>query len=227
MFEHGRGAVVIRRRCGQADEVDACGHGRDAKFVIFFRWQIDDDQAIDARFANIDQKLIDAIDINRIVIAHENNGCGLVAFAEIFHQLEGLFHGLAGGQRAKTARLNRRTIGHGVCEGHAQFNDVSARFWQTLYDFQGRVIVRVTRCDEGHKRGAALFLQVGEALVDTCAHSFTPRISATVKISLSPRPHMFMTMRWSFGNFGAIFVTWASACDGSSAGMMPSSLQQS
>ena len=45
-----------------------------------------------------------------------------------------------------------------------------------------------------------------------------PRCFATVKMSLSPRPHMFMTIRWSFGRPGAIFITWASAWLGSSAG---------
>src|SRR5712691_6832932 len=53
--------------------------------------------------------------------------------------------------------------------------------------------------------------------------SLFPRCSATVKMSLSPRPHMFITIRWSWGFFGASSRTLASACAGSSAGMMPSS----
>ncbi len=54
-----------------------------------------------------------------------------------------------------------------------------------------------------------------------------PRCLATVKISLSPRPHMFITMIWSLGSPGAIFITWASAWLGSSAGMIPSSWHDS
>jgi hypothetical protein len=38
-----------------------------------------------------------------------------------------------------------------------------------------------------------------------------------VKMSLSPRPHMFITIRWSFGFCGASSSTLASACAGSSA----------
>jgi hypothetical protein len=38
-----------------------------------------------------------------------------------------------------------------------------------------------------------------------------PRCLATAKMSLSPRPHMFITMTWSLGRSGAIFITWASA----------------
>src|SRR5690606_16636783 len=34
-----------------------------------------------------------------------------------------------------------------------------------------------------------------------------PSASATVKMSLSPRPHMFITRRWSAGRVGAIFAT--------------------
>ena len=58
-------------------------------------------------------------------------------------------------------------------------------------------------------------------------HSFTPRCSATVKMSLSPRPHRFIRMMSSRAIVGASFVTWASACAGSSAGMMPSVRVQS
>src|SRR5271165_5278962 len=57
---------------------------------------------------------------------------------------------------------------------------------------------------------------------DIADHSSIPRWSATAKMSLSPRPHMFITIRCSRGKLGAILATWASACAGSSAGMMPS-----
>ena len=56
-------------------------------------------------------------------------------------------------------------------------------------------------------------------------HIGMPRWPATAKMSLSPRPHMFITSRSSFGSVGASFATYASACAGSSAGMMPSSLR--
>src|SRR4029077_19820481 len=58
---------------------------------------------------------------------------------------------------------------------------------------------------------------------DIAAHNLTPRWSATAKMSLSPRPHMFITIRWSRGRVGASFATWANACAGTKAGMIPSS----
>src|SRR5437667_4163775 len=66
------------------------------------------------------------------------------------------------------------------------------------------------RVEPGHDEGIA-------------AHKRTPRWSATAKMSLSPRPHMFITIRWSRGRVGAILAIWARAWAGSSAGMMPSS----
>ena len=48
---------------------------------------------------------------------------------------------------------------------------------------------------EGHQRGAAFLSESFEAAVNAGRHSSAPRMSATVKMSLSPRPHMFITMR--------------------------------
>ena len=56
-------------------------------------------------------------------------------------------------------------------------------------------------------------------------HIACRRELATWRRSLSPRPQRFTTIRWSFGFFGASSITLASACAGSSAGMMPSSLR--
>src|SRR6185295_3075334 len=56
---------------------------------------------------------------------------------------------------------------------------------------------------------------------------FIPRCPATEKMSLSPRPHMFITMRPSLPSSFAMSPVRASACAGSSAGMMPSRREQS
>ena len=55
--------------------------------------------------------------------------------------------------------------------------------------------------------------------------SFTPSASATVNTSLSPRPQRFMMITPSLPISRATSPTRASACDGSSAGRMPSSLR--
>src|SRR5262249_41043642 len=80
--------------------------------------------------------------------------------------------------------------------------------------------------DEGDEAAAPRRLQLGEAPCDASgiglAHSLVPSALATVKMSLSPRPQRFMQMMWFSGSPGAIFATCANACDGSSAGMIPS-----
>src|SRR3546814_5687621 len=76
---------------------------------------------------------------------------------------------------------------------------------------------------EGDERGPALiaaFLETGGKAV---AHGFTPSASATVKMSLSPRPDSLMTTIWSLSSFGTIFSATAIAWLDSTAGMIPSS----
>ena len=130
-------------------------------------------------------------------------------------------------ESAQSRRLNGGTIGHGIGKGHAEFNDVGTGLGKALDDLQGCFIVGIASGHKSDERGAALLFEFSKTTFNAARHSFTPRISATVKISLSPRPHMFITIKWSLGFVGAIFMTWASAWEGSRAGMMPSSLQQS
>ena len=48
VVEHGGSAMVVRRRRGEADEVQPCAQRGNAKLGILLRRQIDDDEAIDA-----------------------------------------------------------------------------------------------------------------------------------------------------------------------------------
>ena len=52
------------------------------------------------------------------------------------------------------------------------------------------------------ERGASLGAAAGETSLDAGRHNPTPICSATVKMSLSPRPHRFITMRWSLRLLG-------------------------
>src|SRR3546814_6890387 len=79
--------------------------------------------------------------------------------------------------------------------------------------------VAVARGDEGDERGVGFGEGGGEA-----GHNATPNASATVKISLSPRPEQLTMMILSLSIFGASRSAAAMAWADSSAGMMPSSL---
>src|SRR5205823_1293607 len=72
----------------------------------------------------------------------------------------------------------------------------------------GGVGIGVARGQVGDEPGSSFLAQRRKSLLDS-AHNLTPRWSATAKMSLSPRPHIFMTIRWSRGRVGAILATWA------------------
>src|ERR1700730_14098062 len=78
-----------------------------------------------------------------------------------------------------------------------------------------------------HRNGVVVILARPEYLEIGHYPMSMPRCLATVKTSLSPRPQRFMTMIWSLPMVGASLITSASACAGSSAGMMPSIRVQS
>jgi hypothetical protein len=111
---------------------------------IFLRRQIDDDQAIDAGGFCVDQKPVDAVDIDRVVVPHQDQRCRGVVAAKRAHHGEGLLQGHARLQRAQAGRLDRRPIGHRIGEGHADLDDVGAGFWQ-----------RLDNCKRGRKVGIA------------------------------------------------------------------------
>ena len=68
---------------------------------------------------------------------------------------------------------------------------------QLTQQLKRRLVPRIARGDKSDKSCPVLRFQIGKTGFDTCTgtHSFTPRCSATVKMSLSPRPHIFMTIR--------------------------------
>ena len=150
--EHFWGARIIRRRRRQPNEADIGRKRRQAEFAIFLRRQIDNDQAIDTGGLGIGEELRNAIDIDRVIIAHQHDGRILVGLPERLHQPQRLLHVLAGGQGAQARRLNGRTIGHRIGEGHADLDQIGAGLWQAGDDLERCVVVRIAgrhKGDEG------------------------------------------------------------------------------
>ncbi len=54
---------------------------------VFLRRQVHDDQAIDAGVPGVAQKGVDAVNINRIVVAHQHDGGGVVSGAKVGDEL--------------------------------------------------------------------------------------------------------------------------------------------
>ncbi|MNL44801.1 hypothetical protein D3C87_1673990 [compost metagenome] len=134
VVEHGWETLLVRGRCRQADEVDALGERRDAEFVIHFRRQINDDQAIDTGFDRIIKESIDAVDVDRVVITHHDDRRVAVVLAEIAGEVERLCQSLAALQGALAGELDSRAIRHRIGKRHAEFDHVGTGFRQGLHD---------------------------------------------------------------------------------------------
>jgi len=181
------------------------GLGRQAELLILLRRKIDDDEPVDARLARILQEFRHAILIDRIVVAHEDDRRRRLLAAEVAHELKRLLHRLPGGERAQRGGLDRRPVGHGIGEGHAELDHIGAGAGQRLHQSERGRGIGIARRDEGHEPGAARGLELGEALIEPIggpvgaaaaeAHSFVPRCLAAEKMSLSPRPQRLTTIR--------------------------------
>ena len=76
-------------------EVDPFFLRGQAKFFVFFGGQINDDQPVDPGGDRIDKESIDAARIDRVVVTHHHDRCGVVFLAKGAGQIERLCQGLA------------------------------------------------------------------------------------------------------------------------------------
>ena len=114
-----------------------------------------------------------------------------------------------GGARLQTAQpggLDARPVRHRVGERHADLDQVGARAGHAAQDGERGGAIGVVGLEERDQRAAPLGLERGKLRSDA-AHNSTPRCAATEKMSLSPRPHMFIRMMASLGSVGASFCT--------------------
>mmetsp|Transcript_32294 Transcript_32294/g.111661 ORF Transcript_32294/g.111661 Transcript_32294/m.111661 type:complete len:364 (-) Transcript_32294:38-1129(-) len=128
----GQGEVAharVRRRRGH--------EGREAEVRLFeslehaleqglLRGQVDDDEAIDTGGDRVGGELVEAVGAERVVVAHEDDGHGEAQLAGFRDGLEAALQAKALFERNLVADLDRGAVGHGVREGHAELDDVSA-----------------------------------------------------------------------------------------------------
>src|SRR3990170_6925003 len=126
-------------------------------------------------------------------------------------------------QRALAGALDHRPVRHRVRERHAELEDVGPGLHQPAHQRHGERGVRIAGGDEGNERLALVAPERLESPLDARhLQNLRPMRSATVCMSLSPRPERLTSRIASFGMVGAIFIACASACADSRAGMMPS-----
>src|ERR671913_443357 len=131
-------------------------------------------------------------------------------------------------QRALAGALDHRPVGHRIRERHAELEDVGPGLHQPAHQRHGQRGVRIAGGDEGNERFALVARERLESPLDARhLQNLSPMRSATVCMSLSPRPERLTRRIASLAIVGAIFMACATACADSSAGMMPSVRQSS
>ena len=147
--------------------------GGDAELVILFGGQVDDDQPVDPGGLRVLKEGGDAVGIDRVVVAHEDDGRLVVFLAEFGRHREDAFQRLPGVERAQARLLDRGAVGHRVGEGEAQFDDVDAGGGEAAHDLKARLGRRVAGHDVGDEGGFARLRKVVEP-VGQSAHRRSP-----------------------------------------------------
>src|SRR5262249_55087203 len=122
-------------------------------------------------------------------------------------------------ERPFRASLYNRTIGNGIGKRHTQFDNIGAGLFKRKHQVACRLEIWITGRNIRNECLPPFFAKQVKSFLDT-RHKF-PRSRATSFTSLSPRPERLTTTILSFGSF--TFFACATACELSSAGIMPSS----
>ena len=138
--------------------------GGDAKLIILFRGQVDHDQPVDPGGLRVFEECGDAVGVDRVVVAHEDDGRLVVFLAEFGRHGEDAFQRLPGVERAEARLLDRWAVGHRVGEGEAQFDDVDAGGGEAAHDLKARLRRGVAGHDVGDEGGFARLRKVVEAI---------------------------------------------------------------
>ena len=124
--EHGGQALVVGRRRRQADKIHPGLERRQAQLLVLLGRQVNDDESVDAGGFRIPEKAVDAINVDRVVVSHEHQRRRIVGLAKRAGDFERLAHGLPGLERALRRHLDRRPVGHGIGERHAELDQIRA-----------------------------------------------------------------------------------------------------
>ena len=197
--EHGLEPGRIGRGGDEADHGDPRRLGQRAQLGVLLGRQVDDDEPVDSGGRRVAHEGRVAVAVDRIVVAHEDEWGLALARAEAAGEGQGLAQGHPCLEGALARRLDGGAVRHRIGERHAELDEVGPRRRQSLEEGERGRSIRIARGDEGDETGAALGLEGGEAVLDAAfggeRHSLAPSSSATVKMSLSPRPERQTTRR--------------------------------
>ena len=193
---------------------------------------VDDEHAVDARVARPRDEVLDAHRFDRIRVAHEHDGRGVVASRGTPRCSRA--RRVEASRRACSARSLERWITGPSAIGSENGTpssrmsapaSTSACISGTVSGGAGSPAVMNGISALRRARGAAARRSPGCAIT-SCPRTSSPERSATVCMSLSPRPERFTSRIRPVAIVGASFTAYATAWLDSSAGMMPSRRQQ-
>mmetsp|Transcript_18585 Transcript_18585/g.74182 ORF Transcript_18585/g.74182 Transcript_18585/m.74182 type:complete len:620 (+) Transcript_18585:561-2420(+) len=146
-----------------------------------FGRQVDDDEAVNARGFRVGRELLEAVRAERVVVAHQQDrDRQAVRFARCADRLEAVAEADALLQRDFVALLDRRAVGHGVRERHAELDHVGAAVFERFHEGGGFVARGIPARQVPHEPGRPRV--VGAALPerggDARAASITERLVA-------------------------------------------------
>jgi hypothetical protein len=165
---------------------------------------IDHQHAVHTGFAGRSSKGLDAHRLDRVGIAHQDNRRLAVVGPESDDHREHLPEADALRQCPLRGTLYGGPVGHRIGERHAKLDDVGTCADQRMQQGHGQCRVGVTCGNERDQGLAPLPLQALEySLYFRHGQNVIPDFSATVCISLSPRPERLTSRILSFGRVGA------------------------
>ncbi len=138
----------------------ACGQ---AELDILFRREINDDQPVDAGVHGVGKEAIDAVDVDWVVVAHENDRSLVVSGPEATNHVERAVEARAARLSPQARGLDGWAVGHGIGIHDAQLDQVGTGIRQAFQDLEAGLEVRVGGHDEWDEGRAALAGELGAA----------------------------------------------------------------
>ena len=187
----GSNARLRRRRRQQKNRRDRSRAEQRRELHRLLRWIVDDEHAIDAGLARAIGKCRRPHRLDRIRVAHQHDGCGRVALPKSRDRVEHVIEADVLRQRTLRGALNHGPVGHRVGKRHTELDDIGTRRDQGVHDRQRHGKRRIAHRDVRNEPRAAGGAELDEGGVDPVHAAEPADRSATVFMSLSPRPERF------------------------------------
>ena len=205
-LRHLRQPLVSRGRREQEDHVKPPLVEHRNQRPRLLGWVVHDQNAIGVGRSGRIGEAFGAHRLDRVGVAEHHDRRRAVGLAELGDIAQHDPERYAVLQRPLARTLDHRAVGHRIGERHAQFDDIAPGPGERVHQRHGELRVGVARRDEGNEGFLALLLERVECGGDAGHQNLMPDFSATVCMSLSPRPERLMSRIWSFLMRGAILA---------------------